>query len=202
MNWQPKQVKLIINSPITSHHIQIEQWFNWIYRQISSKRYTFGVFLMKKRKTFCSNLWIKLTLTNVRFQIFCSYSQNRFIFWNTSKKRCLNFPLQILSVFSQWTLKNWNNSTTILLWEKKLNYFWQSTFSYHKKKVYENIFPNSTVLFSSPLSQYYLRVKFIFALWRQNSWAKTWRSKFCNIFGFVYKKIFWNRSNTAAVIPV
>lgn len=95
---------------------------------------------------------------------------------NTNKEKCLNYPLQILKcvlpiVFE--TLKSFNQNfcegRSSILIEKAF-------FEAETKKVNGNILPNDTILSSFPLSQYYL-----WGTWRQKSWAKTWRSKFCNV---------------------
>lgn len=107
------------------------------------------------------------------------------MFENTSKETCLNYPLQI-KVCSVNYLSKAGIIQSKLLWRKKLNSDLKinsekAFFKDETKKINGNILPNDTVLPRFPLSQYKLRGTSVLVLWRQKSWAKTWRSKFCNV---------------------
>lgn len=90
------------------------------------------------------------------FYSSCSYSPSKktLMLENTSKERCLNYPLQILKcvlpiVFE--TLKSFNQNFC----EGRSSILIEKAFSEAEtKKVNGNILPNDTVLPSFPLSQY------------------------------------------------
>lgn len=113
--------------------------------------------IKNEEKNNAQMLWVQFILPMYMvFYSSCSYSPSKkpLMLENTSKERCLNYPLQILKcvlpiVFE--TVKSFNQNFC----EGRSSILIEKAFSEAEtKKVNGNILPNDTVLPSFPLSQY------------------------------------------------
>lgn len=126
---------------------------------------------------------------------FCySYCQNRLMPENTSKKRIPNFSLQILSVFCQLPLKNWNNTSKTT--EKEEVQFWlrKHFWKLKRRKLMEIYCPTllSCSIFHWACTNFEVYLSLHFEDRRAE--LKCEGQSFATLFRVVYGKICWNCS--------